>query len=359
MNMLKKIGILLFILFLNLLFVQADGLKIVGSDILEVINTTIIGDVAGEIGNLSITTEYQSNETYLTTYNVTYHGWAYNMTDVLTDEFLKFWHNHSLILETDYGNLWYNFSSVFNPTTNATIFDTYDIKWSGGGGIIGNSSIDIWINNSLSDWGVKAGYNSTCNSTGSCSGGGVVYLNYLNQGKLNITNLVLGNSSVNGSISAFYDIYMQPNQDVDDYIVFTTPSNEPIIKRVGGSHIDVISDSASEVGLKVSEDGTHSGEWTWEKSNDQFAVKSTHEFALMPNLDEDDYILFQTSSNVPEITTFGSSNLKLSSSSNVIEIDVATEVRLGNITINGTHVCYDPACATFMFNNGSALITQG
>jgi len=78
-----------------------------------------------------------------------------------------------------------------------------------------------------------------------------------------------------GTVKNSSTINIQPNSDSDDYIQFTTPSNEPVLKRIGGSHIDFQADSGSTVGIKVSEDGSNSGSFQWNKSSNELEITST------------------------------------------------------------------------------------
>lgn len=120
-------------------------------------------------------------------------------------------------------------------------------------------------------------------------------------------------------------INLKTSGDNDDYLEFTTPSNSPVIKRIGGARIRVESDNASEVGFRIRKDSSNYIGLTFDKTSSYGKILSTHEIRIHSNGDTDDYFVFSTSGDVPIITAVGAEGLIKNIADPTDNQDVATK----------------------------------
>ncbi len=73
-----------------------------------------------------------------------------------------------------------------------------------------------------------------------------------------------------------------------------------------------------------------------DRANEETDIMSGYPITMQTNADWNDYIRFQTISNVPEITTVGACDLKITSSSGDINFDDENLTTTGDISVGGT-----------------------
>lgn len=173
-------------------------------------------------------------------------------------------------------------------------------------------------------------------------------------------NLTVTENLSTTNITSNNDINIKPSNDLDDYIRFSTGSifaDVPSIEIIGGTTVYVKSDQAYTY-LSMVEDMTHQMWFGWDNGNDLGSMSSTHDFAIQTG-DYDDYIEFQTSNNIPVITTVGGCDLNLSSSSGIVNVSgILTMDKLIIPSVVGSppyvarEVHYIEANSTLMIYNG-------
>ena len=105
---------------------------------------------------------------------------------------------------------------------------------------------------------------------------------------------------------------VQPTGDIDDFFSFKTPAHRPTIKREGGKYIYIESTNTFDAGIAIRDGDTHSGVFAFEKDTDRMSLSAKNSPLIMKlNSDYDDYLLFQTTSDVPEMTIVGAADLKI------------------------------------------------
>ncbi|KKL79942.1 hypothetical protein LCGC14_2009770, partial [marine sediment metagenome] len=152
-----------------------------------------------------------------------------------------------------------------------------------------------------------------------------------NVGSFDITmdNLILGaNPSIISSANA---IQLKPSGDTDDYLEFSTNSDVPSIKIIGGSDLLLESDNVGIVELFVQESNIKNIQLFWDKTNIVGGLLCTHPLDLRASGDTDDYIQLTTVANVPIIGTVGNCDLKITSSSGEIDFDNENLTTLGTL----------------------------
>ena len=139
---------------------------------------------------------------------------------------------------------------------------------------------------------------------------------------------VVGDFSVSGDSVLDGDLTVKGG-DTDDYLTFTTTSDEPIIQRVGGRYINIESDDGSYTGIKYNDDGTNYCLARYNKASHQMEFYSPQRIILhsasvirfLASNDSDDYIQFSTAADVPKIDCVGGSDLQLETDTNTIGVD--------------------------------------
>ena len=130
---------------------------------------------------------------------------------------------------------------------------------------------------------------------------------------------------------------MKPSNDGTDYLQFSTVSDIPTVKSVGGIDLDIVSGTAGTMRLNV-EDGTNwftygtttsSGGYQWTFNNKEFRVYA--------NNDASYYTTFSTKNSMPRIAT---ANINATN----------------NITAE--YFCINKACTSYITHNGTHTIIQ-
>ncbi len=125
-------------------------------------------------------------------------------------------------------------------------------------------------------------------------------------------------------------IDIKPSGDVDDYLKFLTTSGQPIIKAIGGAGLQIESDHATAAVLKLFR--SVGKQLTFGQTDaDGAYIIGTETLDLLLGNDFDDYFRFQVVGGVPEITTIGNCNLKLTASSGIIDFDDDDLITIGTI----------------------------
>lgn len=115
------------------------------------------------------------------------------------------------------------------------------------------------------------------------------------------------------SISGAAAIDLKPSDETDDYLQLLVDAGYPVIKIIGGHFVDFRSDDDTGVLVAQYQDGTHYFYHGYQGgATDRGLIYCTHAIDLKPSNDDDDYLRLQTVNNVPEITTVGGCDLRLS-----------------------------------------------
>ncbi|GAG63666.1 unnamed protein product, partial [marine sediment metagenome] len=160
-------------------------------------------------------------------------------------------------------------------------------------------------------------------------------------------NLVLtGDTSI---ISSAHEIDLQSVGDSTNYLQFNVDFNDrPVIKGMGPvGGIAIESDSGALVSIVLSEDINNWAEIKWSKTFGHMVLGSKGTIRFLSSGDWDDGIEVKTVAGIPEITTFGDANLKITSSSGEIDFDdenltttgdltAASSTLSGNLDVTGT-----------------------
>lgn len=152
----------------------------------------------------------------------------------------------------------------------------------------------------------------------------------LADGTRTLTSLILGADP--SIISSAYAIQIKPSGDADDYFEFYTSSNSLKIKTIGSWGFNFESDDADLVMFRVAEALNLYTQVLWNKTSNFGAIQITGDFYIQPNNNNDDYFSFTTVDGVPTISTVGTCDLKITSSSGEIDFDNENLTTLGTIT---------------------------
>jgi len=160
-------------------------------------------------------------------------------------------------------------------------------------------------------------------------------------------------------ISSANAIDIRPSGDTDDYLQFLTSGNTPYIRRVGGGEV-ILSTDGSFIQLTLYESTTSESYLQHTNSTDDLIIqaqdkinlRANEEIDLRPSGDSDDYIALQTVGGVPEITTVGACDLKITSSSGEIDFDNENLTTAGNLTLSKVLIDITDAEALLVRKNG-------
>ena len=143
-----------------------------------------------------------------------------------------------------------------------------------------------------------------------------------------------GNIGAVASLAGAAAIPIKASGDNDDYLQFQTTAGVPGLKVIGDPAVTLESDDASQVILEIKDDATHYMDVGFYKvdGSEVGYLYSPQSICLYSSGDADDYIKFQTIGSVPEITTVGSCDLKITSSSGAITFDNENLTTTGTMT---------------------------
>jgi len=138
-------------------------------------------------------------------------------------------------------------------------------------------------------------------------------------------------------------ISIKPSGDTSDYLQLQTSANVTIIRRISDDDLNGIiqfeSDNSNWVSVRVYEAGSTYAAFAWDKQNNKGLIFSYTELNIQTNNSEggtSDYIQFKTASNVPEITTVGGCNLKITASGGTINFDDENLSTTGTLAAGAT-----------------------
>lgn len=142
--------------------------------------------------------------------------------------------------------------------------------------------------------------------------------------------------------------------DGDDYLQVFISNDVPVLKIIGDYALMLDSDDENIIKLSLSKGANEYLHIIQHKADNYSLFQASDPIWFAPSGDGTDYLIMQTVGDVPEITTGGSCDLKLTSSSGEINLDDENLTTTGNITIDsdtGGLIIGENQDATFKWNN--------